>query len=336
DGKSTAANPYGWNENTNLLLIDQPTGTGFSYGTPVTNSTAAAADFVALLLLFYRAHPEYYGSGLHLFGESFSGHYIPAIGSAILEHNSHATRQGICTSDPSRVYIPLESVGIGNGLINPRSQFKYYSKMACDSTYPPVLAQTTCDIMDQSYPKCAEAIDGCYSGNQNNTCAKANEYCGWGIQAQYTLYNPDNNPYDVRNKCAIVPLCYASTEKASQFLNTTAVQQALHAKEMPFQPCSRDVFIAFNNDNDILRSYDDELANMLNAGAAALEMSWRGKSLFNVAPDAPWKVGSASAGELRSVRGLSFLRIYEAGHMVPMDQPKAALQMLNSWVANRL
>lgn len=32
-GNDTITNPYSWNTNANLLYIDQPTGTGFSYGT---------------------------------------------------------------------------------------------------------------------------------------------------------------------------------------------------------------------------------------------------------------------------------------------------------------
>eukprot|EP01052_Picozoa_sp_SAG31_P082615 SAG31_NODE_42672_length_270_cov_0.906433_1_plen_55_part_10 len=32
DGSSTSFNPYSWNANASLLYIDQPAGTGFSYG----------------------------------------------------------------------------------------------------------------------------------------------------------------------------------------------------------------------------------------------------------------------------------------------------------------
>ncbi|KAJ2526883.1 hypothetical protein IWW43_006162, partial [Coemansia sp. RSA 1935] len=90
DGNSTTRNPYGWNQNANMLFIDQPTNVGFSYGTPVSNSTAAAEDFVALMQLFYTSYPQYASSELHVFGESYAGHYIPAIGSAIIDHNTQA------------------------------------------------------------------------------------------------------------------------------------------------------------------------------------------------------------------------------------------------------
>ncbi len=48
-------------------------------------------------------------------------------------------------------------------------------------------------------------------------------------------------------------------------------------------------------------------------------------------------VNGSAAGEMRQFENFHFLRIYEAGHMVPMDQPVAALNMIdrllnNDWV----
>ena len=42
------------------------------------------------------------------------------------------------------------------------------------------------------------------------------------------------------------------------------------------------------------------------------------------------------AGELRSARGFNFLRVYDAGHMVPRDQPENALAMFNAFISNTL
>ncbi len=40
-------------------------------------------------------------------------------------------------------------------------------------------------------------------------------------------------------------------------------------------------------------------------------------------------MGGSAAGLSRTYGGLTFLRVYDAGHMVPADQPKAALALLN-------
>lgn len=40
-------------------------------------------------------------------------------------------------------------------------------------------------------------------------------------------------------------------------------------------------------------------------------------------------VGDARAGELKSYANLKFLKVLDAGHMVPMNQPEFALEMLH-------
>jgi cathepsin A (carboxypeptidase C) len=62
--------------------------------------------------------------------------------------------------------------------------------------------------------------------------------------------------------------------------------------------------------------------------AWVLEMEWSGKAEFNKARDQKWTVGGRKAGEYRHHQGLSFLKVYEAGHMVPYDQPEASLEFI--------
>ena len=54
DSSSVTFNPYSWNNESNIVYIDQPVGTGFSYGTTtVGTSQEAAADvwtFMQILL----------------------------------------------------------------------------------------------------------------------------------------------------------------------------------------------------------------------------------------------------------------------------------------------
>lgn len=45
-----------------------------------------------------------------------------------------------------------------------------------------------------------------------------------------------------------------------------------------------------------------------------------------------------SAGRFRQVGAgaglLTYLQVYDAGHMIPYDQPEAALSYFNRWIAN--
>lgn len=97
-------------------------------------------------------------------------------------------------------------------------------------------------------------------------------------------------------------------------------------------------------------------------------LAWPGKQEFNDAKlvnfTLPAKAGGVprQAGQLRSAKGFSFLRVYEAGHMgerkslrnsrafalantrsvllgvlpVPRDQPEAALAMLNAFISGQI
>ena len=64
------------------------------------------------------------------------------------------------------------------------------------------------------------------------------------------------------------------------------------------------------------------------------EVNWEGKADFDAADYADWNVSSKAAGALKSHKNLKFLRVFDAGHMVPMNQPEAALQMLNEFTSS--
>jgi len=59
------------------------------------------------------------------------------------------------------------------------------------------------------------------------------------------------------------------------------------------------------------------------------KINWKKSTEFTNSPYLKWKVGQKEYGELKKVDNLTFLKVYGAGHMVPMDQPEAALEVLN-------
>jgi carboxypeptidase C (cathepsin A) len=70
-------------------------------------------------------------------------------------------------------------------------------------------------------------------------------------------------------------------------------------------------------------------------------LPWSGGAAFAAAADAPWTYpgDAAPAGLARSYQAagsaggrFTFLQVYAAGHLVPMDQPQAALHMLNTFL----
>ncbi|KAF4682456.1 hypothetical protein FOZ63_007298, partial [Perkinsus olseni] len=86
DGITTEYNPYGWNEVSNMIWLDQPAGTGYSMGKHEHSLTEVRDDLYNFLQAFFHHFPEY-NRNFHLAGESFAGHYIPVVADKILQEN---------------------------------------------------------------------------------------------------------------------------------------------------------------------------------------------------------------------------------------------------------
>ena len=77
-----------WQEAGDLLWIDQPVGTGWSFGEhTVTSLDEIADEFLQFMLSFYQEYPVYQERELVLTGESFGGKYLSYSSRAILDYN---------------------------------------------------------------------------------------------------------------------------------------------------------------------------------------------------------------------------------------------------------
>lgn len=109
DNLTLERNDHSWNNNSNVLYVDQPVGTGLSKATKdqlVHNEEEVSSDFYVFLVQFFDKFPQYKHRPFYLSGESYAGQYIPAIASRLLEK-----------ANPE---INFLGVAIGNGwVINP-------------------------------------------------------------------------------------------------------------------------------------------------------------------------------------------------------------------------
>jgi cathepsin A (carboxypeptidase C) len=72
------------------------------------------------------------------------------------------------------------------------------------------------------------------------------------------------------------------------------------------------------------------IIRLYKTGAWTLNLEWDSKNEFNTVDDHDWK----GKGLARTANGLTFLQVYDAGHMVPSDQPEVALDMLATFLAH--
>ncbi|KAK4415228.1 Serine carboxypeptidase-like 18 [Sesamum alatum] len=76
-------NEYAWTKAANILFIDQPAGTGYSYANNLESSLANDTLSARLTYDFLRKwlidHPKYMENPLYIFGESYAGIILPLV-----------------------------------------------------------------------------------------------------------------------------------------------------------------------------------------------------------------------------------------------------------------
>ncbi|KAF6154575.1 hypothetical protein GIB67_017957 [Kingdonia uniflora] len=111
---------------SNLLYVDQPTGTGFSYSCDnrdlLHNKDGVSNDLYDILQAFFTEHPQYVRNDFYITGESYVGHYIPAFSTRV--HRDNKAKESI--------HINLKGFAIGNRLTDPAIHYKAYSDYALE------------------------------------------------------------------------------------------------------------------------------------------------------------------------------------------------------------
>ncbi|CAL5432199.1 unnamed protein product [Camellia sinensis] len=334
-------NDFGWDQASNLIYVDQPTGTGFSYSSDNDdirhNEEGVSNDLYDFLQAFFKQHPQYVKNDFYITGESYAGHYIPAFAARV--HQGNKEKQGI--------FINLKGFAIGNGLTDPEIQYKAYPDYALDMK---LIKQSDYNNVTNLIPRCEEAIKLC-GADGGNSCMSAYSACNAIFNKIMSIVG-DANYYDIRKKCE-GDLCY-DFANMENFLNQKSVREALGVGDIEFVSCSSTVYQAMildwmrNLEVGIPPLLEDGIQLLVYAGEYDLicnwlgnskwvhEMEWSGQKDFTAAPTVRFLVDGGEAGLLKNHGPLTFLKVHDAGHMVPMDQPKASLEMLKRWTQGKL
>ncbi|WJX44110.1 Serine carboxypeptidase-like 48 [Trifolium repens] len=334
-------NDYGWDKASNILFVDQPIGTGFSYTSDDSDiphdETGVSNDLYDFLQEFFKQHSEYVKNDFYITGESYAGHYVPALASRV--HQGNKDNKGIT--------INLKGFAIGNGLTNPAIQYPAYTKYAVENKL--ITKEDEADI-NKSVPGCVAAAKVCESEG-GDSCLTALNQCDQ-ITSSILSITGNINYYDIRKQCE-GSLCY-DFSNVETLLNKKSVKDALGVGDIEFVSCSKVVYNAMQE--DWMRNFEVDIPSLLEDGISVLiyagefdficnwignsnwvhAMEWSGKKQFAASKTTQFLVDGTNAGLLNNYGPLSFLKVFGAGHMVPKDQPKAALQMLVNWTQGKL
>lgn len=344
---SAQVREWAWNNNANLLFVDNPFGVGFSIleqGAPPVTTEMQVSSYVETFLLKWLkldAFKDLSGRALYITGESYGGHYVPAI-----SHKLHLSK------DPS---INFQGCAIGNGLSSPNYQYTQYIGF---SELPENLPYTL--LKPDEISNLHDLTDLCYQMLTNRNTRHAFDYtmvCSipvGDILAPTPAQEKEGlsqrfNTYNIKIPCIVPGLCYDFTNQTS-FFNRKDVQTALGVadKGITWEACSGyagsglarvdwwtpalEYLIPILEGGKKVLVYSGDLDYICNWKGGELwtrMLPWSGQAMFSKQPITKITEGY---GESRKWANFEFLRVYEAGHMVPLDKPKESVMMLNKFI----
>ncbi|GMH40025.1 hypothetical protein BSKO_07929 [Bryopsis sp. KO-2023] len=334
----------GWDSVSNMVFIDQPTGTGFSYSSSGADARSSSQDGVALDVLefmreFYLAHPDMADRDFYVTGESYAGHYVPAIAFRINEANKNLKK--------GEAAIKLAGIGIGNGLTNPKIQYDAYSDFAVQND---LISKETHDTMKYHYGYCKMGIEMC--ARLSFFCTGALIYCQTTQFSPILSANQGMNYYDIRKHCK-GSLCY-DFSLMDEYLNQGKVKKELGVRK-DWVECSKTVYSQmmgdwmYNYQDDVHQLLEDGIRVLIYAGEKDLicnwlgnrrwvdSLKWKGSSEWLAGEDFDWEVDGKTAGVVKETKDkdLVFVKVNDAGHMVPMDQPERSLDMITRFLEKK-
>ncbi|KAJ1300747.1 hypothetical protein OPQ81_002390 [Rhizoctonia solani] len=355
---ATSRNPYSWNEVSNMIYLDQPAGTGYSYSTSphiIDNSQEAAKDFYAFMQLFLERFPQYTDRPFHVLSESHGGQYATNFANYINRQNK--------TPAQKHRYIKLESILIVNGLVNAAIQDETPPKYACAGPYAFWDENGRhCKMLYSRIPRFRELFQQCRDFETPLTCVPAMIYGSTGLQEGFEKM--DLNRFDVRKSCSGITGCYKEIGWAQNYLNSSGIKAALGVPtEVNYHWISMDISQAFIRTGDDSHNAMPAVQELLEGGVrvlnlagdtdfasnfiGAFEWMYRLDSAytkeFQSLTNTVWKLSGKNVGEVRAAGDLggrtagnfTWLRVYEAGHWVSYDQPEVALEFFTRWILNK-
>lgn len=147
-------NPYSWNNVSNILFVEQPLRTGYSFAADgsraITTEKQVAADFRGFLLSFLEVFTEFKNGNLYITGESYAGVYIPAIADHLLRIQRDQN-----SLEPF-LALNMAGVAIGNGVLDSIFQEPSYAEYAYTHGLIPLGAKRK---LDADWVQCLEDVE---------------------------------------------------------------------------------------------------------------------------------------------------------------------------------
>lgn len=351
DGGKLEYNDGSWDEFANLLFVDNPVGTGFSYvntDSYIHELQEMADHFIIFLEKWFDIFPDYAHDDIYIAGESYAGQHIPYIAQAIIERNKVTSKEK----------WNLTGLLIGNGWISPVHQYQAYSKFVYNEGL--IRGGTpAADQVDKALANCLNVLGkpGAENSISINSCENV-------LSSILSVTKNDQgcvNMYDIRLRDSY-PSCGMNwppdLKTVTPYLRQPDVVAALHinsGKRTGWSECSGAVssnFRALNSKPSfqilpgllesglpilLFSGAKDLICNHIGTEDMISDMVWSDGTGFETspgeyAPKREWIFEKEVAGYYQEARNLTYVLIYNSSHMVPFDYSRRTRDMLDRFM----
>ncbi|XP_030458784.1 serine carboxypeptidase-like 18 [Syzygium oleosum] len=353
-------NPYAWTQGLNMLFVDAPVGTGFSYSTTpenyYTDDYKSVNETYEFLQKFLLSHPQFIENMLYVGGDSYSGIPLPIIVQKIFDGSLNG-------DEPS---MNLKGYVLGNpktdDFIDDNSRIPFAHRVAlvsdelfadamqaCDANYVDVDANNTeclediteidalllqINLMQILEPNCQTAYSRPVEANRGNRRILEDNYEGflaaqpnpalWCREYNYVLAGVWANNEDVRAALGI----REGTKGVWKRCNSSLAYTKSVSSSVPYHKNLSNTnlrALIYSGDHDMSVTYLGTHFWIFSLNLT-LSDAWRA-----------WYVNGQVAGYTEEFTHnqytLYFATVKGAGHVAPEYKARECYEMLDRWLA---
>ena len=334
-------NRFTWTLNHNLLYIDNPVGTGFSFTDSeegfLRTDEEVAASLIEAMRQFMKLLP-YMVEGataastpFYAFGQSYGGAYVVSFAHVYLHYREN---------DPLYIKdIQLKGIGIGNGFINSADQ-SLYADYVSNLGY---VTETQYKKMKSNDDSLLESLS---KGDYKKALDLSHTNLYYLVEEVMNLTNIYDFTFDQN---------YLTNHEYACFLKQPHVRRAIHVGTKKFNDGTISLFhlnqtimvskkawleevlerggievLIYNGNLDII-------VNVAGTNRMVNSLNWSGKGEFIKSKRKNYWVWNEEearvemAGYVNEGGGLTYLIVRNAGHFVPISQPRWAHDLVTQF-----
>lgn len=330
-------NKFAWTKDHHMLYIDNPVGTGFSFtdeeaGYPTTDELVAedllegVRQFM-LLFPFMTAGQRANDTDFYAFGESYGGAYVVALAKEY---------QSTLDEDPERVAnISFKGIGVGNGFISSVDQSIY-------ADYVDSLGYFTDKELEIFRNLDEKVIQAFNDGAYVDVIKHSQESLHFFTSVAMNLTNIYDFTFDGNYLTNHEYVCFLQQDHVRRGIHVggrefnkgydtyTFLNRSIMASKKPWLQdiLDRNVIevLIYNGNLDVI-------VNLAGMNRVVKSLQWRrADDFFKAKRQIFWVYNEDTdrgevAGYLHEGGGLTYLVVRNAGHMVPISQPRWARQI---------